>query len=275
MKLRILFVLVTATLASAATAQTEQPPTVRYLVAHRGLFRDAPENTLPAFAACLELRLGFELDIRRSKDGHLVCIHDDDVKRTTNGTGKVADFTLAELRRLDAGASFDPVFRGETIPTLAEVFALLKDRLLAHVLIALDFKIEDETVAAEVVALAKKHGILQHVICIGLTIDQPGLRKKLRAADAKTPIAVLAQTDKDLAAALADAHADWIYVRFVPTAEQVQHIHQAGKRVFLAGVTVSGNEPENWRRAAAAGVDGLLTDYPLDCRRAFRGKSIN
>src|SRR2546426_3765520 len=59
------------------------------LVAHRGLLKHAPENTLASFAACLELRLGFELDIRRTKDGHLVCLHDDDVRRTTNGTGKV------------------------------------------------------------------------------------------------------------------------------------------------------------------------------------------
>jgi len=268
MTYRILLVLATTTAAAPVAAQT--PPAVRHVVAHRGLFHDAPENTLPAFAACLELRLGFELDIRRSKDGHLVCVHDDDVKRTTNGTGKVADLTLAELRKLDAGSSFDPVFRGARVPTLAEVFALFKDRLLAHVLIALDFKIEDTTVAAEVVELARKHGILEHVVCIGLTIDSVPLRKQLRAADARTPIAALAQTEKDLAAALADEHANWIYVRFVPTAEQVQRVHQAGKRVFLAGVTVSGNEPDNWRRAVAAGVDGLLTDYPLDCRRVFR-----
>ena len=54
-------------------------------VAHRGLLRHAPENTLPAFAACLELGMGFELDIRTTKDGYLVVLHDDSVKRTTNG----------------------------------------------------------------------------------------------------------------------------------------------------------------------------------------------
>ena len=54
-------------------------------IAHRGLLRHAPENTLPAFAACLELGMGFELDIRTTKDGHLIVLHDDNVKRTTNG----------------------------------------------------------------------------------------------------------------------------------------------------------------------------------------------
>ena len=86
------------------------------IVGHRGLFKHAPENTLTGFAACLDLSLGFELDVRRSRDGHLVCMHDEDVKRTTNGKGKVADLTLAELRKLDAGAWFAPRFANTMNP---------------------------------------------------------------------------------------------------------------------------------------------------------------
>ena len=74
-------------------------PPQALIVAHRGLLRHAPENTLANFRACLELRLGFEFDVSQTKDGHLVCIHDDTVDRTTNGTGKVADLTLEEIRR--------------------------------------------------------------------------------------------------------------------------------------------------------------------------------
>lgn len=257
---------------SVSAQEKTTSPALRYIVAHRGLFRHAPENTLAAFASCLQLRIGFELDIRRTKDGHLVCLHDDDVQRTTNSRGKVSEFTLAELRKLDAGSRFDPTFRGERVPTLEEAFSLLKSAALDHILIALDFKIEDDTVESDVVQLAKKHGLLQNVICIGRTIDQPQVRKKLRAADSATPIAVLAQTEHDLAAALADEDGRWIYVRFIPTAEQVERIHRAGKRVFIAGVTVSGEEPDNWRRAAEAGVDALLTDFPLECRRSLRGE---
>src|SRR5690242_15524939 len=73
------------------------------IVAHRGLLRHAPENTLANFRACLELRLGFEFDVQRTEDGHLVCIHDETVDRTTDGTGTVAGMTLEQLRRLDAG----------------------------------------------------------------------------------------------------------------------------------------------------------------------------
>ena len=74
------------------------------LISHRGLLRHAPENTLPAFAACLELGIGFELDIRTTKDGQLVVIHDDSVERTTNGPSRsIRDMTLEEVKQLDAG----------------------------------------------------------------------------------------------------------------------------------------------------------------------------
>src|SRR5262245_15041830 len=127
------------------------------LVGHRGLLRQAPENTMAAFTACLELNLGFELDVRRSKDGHLVLVHDADLKRTTSGNGKVADFTLAELKKLDAGGWFDPSFAGEKIPSLDEVFAVVKARG-KQPLVAVDLK--DAGVEADVVRLAKRHRVL-------------------------------------------------------------------------------------------------------------------
>jgi hypothetical protein len=80
----------------------------------------------------------------------------------------------------------------------------------------------------------------------------------------------LAPKGEDLPAALEDAHADWIYVRFVPTVEQVAKVHRANRRGFLSGPLVSGREPENWRRAREAGVDAILTDFPLDCRQVTR-----
>src|SRR5260221_14149991 len=82
-------------------------------VAHRGLLQHAPENTLANFRACLELRLGFEFDVQRTKDGKLVCIHDDTLNRTTNGTAKGVDLTLEEIRRLDSGTWFDSKFAGK------------------------------------------------------------------------------------------------------------------------------------------------------------------
>src|SRR5581483_3251771 len=195
-----------------------------------------------------------------------------DVKRTTDGRGKVAEMTLAELRRLDAGAWFDRAFAGTRVPTLDEVFALLRARSAGPVLVALDIKVDDPTIEADIVGLAKKHGVLERVVCIGRAIDEPAVRRKLRAADPKTPVAVLATADS-LAAALKDADADWVYIRFIPSPEQVAQVHRAGRRVFLSGGLVAGQEAENWQRARTAGVDALLTDYPLQCRQIWRASA--
>ena len=73
----------------APLTQAGEKLALPHIVGHRGLIHHAPENTLAGFAACLELRLGFELDVRRSKDGQLVCVHDETVDRTSNGKGKV------------------------------------------------------------------------------------------------------------------------------------------------------------------------------------------
>lgn len=269
-------VLLTAILSGPAAPPEKKPhqpesrkPAPR-IIGHRGLMFDAPENTLAGFAACLEQRAGFELDIRRSKDGHLVLMHDATVNRTTNGIGRVADLTLAELIKLDAGSWFDPAFAGERVPTLDEVFALLKERIRGSSLVALDIKMNDETLAGDIAKLARKHGVSKQLVCIGLAISDPAIRKALRAADRDISIAVLAQKAEALPTALKDEPADWVYVRFVPTAEQMAEAHKAGKKVFLVGPTVAGREPDNWRSARDAGVDALLTDYPLECRRTWR-----
>lgn len=248
----------------AAIARADVPR----IVGHRGLMRHAPENTVAGFAACFHLRLGIELDIRRSKDGTLVLVHDDDVKRTTNGKGKVSDFTSAELRKLDAGSWFHSKFKNERVPTLDEILRLAS--LQPDALIALDIKFEDDKLAGEIVALAKKHKVLDNVVCIGLAIEDSKLRAKLKAADTKTPVAVLANERKDFSKALDEKNADWIYVRFLPTADEVKQVHSLKKRVFVVGKLVAGHEPENWRRAQDAGVDALLTDYPIECDLLLR-----
>src|SRR5262245_43579832 len=108
------------------------PPLARcadpVLVGHRGLPTHAPEETLATFNACIDLRVGVELDVRRTRDGQLVCLHDPTVDRTTDGKGKLAELSLRELRQLDAGKKFDAAFAGERVPTLDEFFALLHER---------------------------------------------------------------------------------------------------------------------------------------------------
>jgi glycerophosphoryl diester phosphodiesterase len=101
--------------------RTAQPTRVQVL-AHRGGRVDTPENTLAAFGHAIQLGADWlEFDVQMTRDGVLVVIHDDTVDRTTNGTGRVADLTLAEIRALDAG-------QGEKVPTFQEVLDLAQSK---------------------------------------------------------------------------------------------------------------------------------------------------
>ena len=95
--------------------------------AHRGYSAKYPENTMAAFKAALQFNIdGIELDVHETKDGALVVIHDEKVNRTTNGKGYVKDYTLKQIKELDAGSWFNKNFKGEKIPTLKEVLQLVK-----------------------------------------------------------------------------------------------------------------------------------------------------
>lgn len=232
------------------------------IVAHRGLLRHAPENTLSNFRACLELRIGFEFDVQRTKDGYLVCIHDDTVDRTTNGKGQVSELTLEEIQKLDAGSWFDSKFAGEKVPTVEEVLKLVAEYRQHEVLIAVDLKAED--VEEDVVRLSEKHKVLDRLLFIGRTISEPQVRKQIREASTKAHTAAVANNADEFPNALAAAKADWVYFRYLPPKKQLEAVHGAGKRAFIAGATVSGNLPDNWQRAAEVGIDSVLTDYPLE-----------
>lgn len=239
-------------------------------IAHRGLLMHSPENTLANFAACQHLRLGFEFDVRRSKDGTLVCLHDDTLDRTTNGKGPVTETTFAELSQLDAGSGYSPAFRGEKVPSIEQVFHLIGAHPNRFGLFTADMKGEDEKIEQDVVALAKEQKVLNQILFIGRAIDHPEVRTRLRKADPKCHVAALAQTRDDLEKAIADRDSDWVYVRFVPTADDVKKIRAAGKHTIIAGGKVSGEETENWSHCIAAGVNAVLTDYPLDFRTLLR-----
>lgn len=92
-----------------------------YVAAHRGWSEKYPENTMLAYKKAAELGVDqIEIDVRVTRDGELVIIHDATVDRTTNGTGKVGEMTLASIRELDAGSWKGAEFAGERVPTFAE-----------------------------------------------------------------------------------------------------------------------------------------------------------
>ncbi len=235
------------------------------IVAHRGLLLHAPENTLSNFRACLELQLGFELDVERTRDGHLVCIHDATVDRTTDGRGAVADMTLDQIRQLDAGRWFDPRFAGERVPTIDEVFQLIAEQP-REVLIAVDIKAEG--VERDLVALATQHGITDRLLFIGRTISDAALRTRIRELSSDVLTAAVANNPAEFVTALQSASV--VYFRYLPSAQEMAAVRQAGKGSFIAGTLVAGNQPENWLRASELGIDAILTDYPLEWAAMLR-----
>lgn len=103
-------------------------PSKTFIFAHRGNKAYYPENTMAAFKSALDLHSdGIELDVHLSKDGQLMVIHDETIDRTTNGVGKIKDMDVEQLKSFSAGLWFADRFENEKIPTLNEVFELLKE----------------------------------------------------------------------------------------------------------------------------------------------------
>ena len=98
------------------------------VIGHRGAAAAAPENTLASLRKAHELGARWvEFDVKLSRDRHPILAHDDRLERTTNGRGRFADQTLAELRALDAGSWFGPAFAGERVPTFEAALALCRE----------------------------------------------------------------------------------------------------------------------------------------------------
>ena len=127
-------------------------------IPHRGASRAAPPNTLAAFRAALEMGAdGIELDVHLSADGVPVVIHDFWVDAATDGHGRVADLTVAQLKQLDAGAPFGHQFAGERIPLLEEVLNCVGDSTLTNIELK-GTRFRDSKLEEAVVSLLKRHG---------------------------------------------------------------------------------------------------------------------
>ncbi len=144
-------------------------------IAHRGANRLAPEETLEAYHAARKVGVDvLEMDIRRTRDGVLVVMHDGSVDRTTSGSGRIDEMTLAEIKALDAGYNFTTdqgatyPFRGEglTVPTLIEIFETFPDDYMI-----IEIKGDDPTVSADYAAVLREYDRFQSVITA--SFDEP------------------------------------------------------------------------------------------------------
>jgi glycerophosphoryl diester phosphodiesterase len=170
--------------APAAGADTLAPDGQVLNIAHRGASGHAPEETMPAFDKAQAVEADYlELDAQLTADGELVAFHDTKVDRTTDATGKLSDFTLAELQQLDAGSWFneahpdkaDPAFEGLQVPTL--------DQLVARYGTEENYYIEIKSPDAnpglteQLVAWAERHGLVAAEAIVIQSFSQDALER--------------------------------------------------------------------------------------------------
>jgi glycerophosphoryl diester phosphodiesterase len=228
------------------------------IYAHRGASGYAPENTFAAFDRALEMPIdGIETDIRATKDGVLVLLHDATVDRTTNGSGAVADMPLAELQQLDAGSRFAAAYVGQRVPTLAAFL----DRYAGRTRFWLEIKAPGvEAASATMIGERHLHDQVQFT-----SFDFESLRR-LRAASPEASIAFLT---KELAADTLDL------CRSIDVAQISIHNSTLTPAV-MAAVRQAGMDVRTWgiadkdtlRRALALGVYGLTLNWPDWAARA-------
>ena len=130
------------------------------IIAHRGDWRNAPENSLQAYQSCIDAGFdGIEIDVQMTKDSVIVMMHDKTIDRTTTGKGKVSDYTLAELKELYLRSPIGVVTR-QKIPTLDEVLEMAKGKILIQV-------DKWQPVKEKVIEVAKQHGCMNQIILRG------------------------------------------------------------------------------------------------------------
>ncbi|MFD4934135.1 glycerophosphodiester phosphodiesterase [Streptomyces virginiae] len=215
-------------------------------IGHRGVMGVEPENTLRSYLRAE--RCGMDviaLDLRLSKDGALVAVHDPDVDRTTDGSGAVADLTVAELRELDAG-------QGERVPVLEEV--------LDAVRVPIQALVGDVATTTALAALILRHDLTsrievasaQDAVLAETARLVPGVRTVLYAASpgGEAGSVVERASAVGAAAVAVDVHR--------LSLETVDSAHAAGLRV--TGLAV--DTLDLLRLARALGLDGAVTDFP-------------
>ena len=263
----IALILVLVVNADAATVHAanmfgslREPGEPAFIAGHRGDRTTAPENTLPAIAAVLDSGMEFvEIDVQKSLDGVPVLIHDEEVDRTTDGSGLVVELTWAELSALDAGSWYGAEFAGTRIPHFDQFIDLfrgsqkkalveLKGEWTVEQIRPLVSKIYSAGVQNRVIFASFAFATLHHLVEAAPNLPRVIIRKDLAfdpvwLAEFYQAAAVLTR----LQAVEADPGV-------------VNRMHEAGFGLLLYTL----NSEERWSEALAHGVDGIVTDEPSE-----------
>lgn len=221
------------------------------VIAHRGASGYAPENTMAAFRTAYDMGADMvELDVYVSADGALVVMHDDTVDRTTDGTGRIEDMTLAQIQKLDAGVKFDAKFTGERVPTLDEVLSWAADKIEVNI------EIKGAGCEPGIVELVRKYNMADKVIVSSFHHEYLA---KIRELAPEIPIGALIDDVENLDAIIAVCHPDALHPRYMKlNKKQVKQAHELGLKVNVYTV----NDAVTMRMMLQMGADGVITNYP-------------
>ncbi|MEU6475798.1 glycerophosphodiester phosphodiesterase family protein [Streptomyces sp. NPDC047017] len=252
------------------------------VVAHRAGAAYAPENTLPALDKAASLGFSWmENDVQRTKDGELVVIHDDSLRRTTDvervfpgrAPWKVKDFTAAEIARLDAGSWFSPAYAGTRVPTLAQYMRRVERD---HEKLLLEVKNPElyPGIERQTLKVLSDQGWLDHRHLADRLIVQSfsaGSVRTVHDLDPGITTALLgspAVTDLPRCAGFADLinpSYGTLSAGYVSAVHAVRGPHGRPLKVF----TWTIDDAARARTAAGYGVDGIITDKPDVVRTAL------
>lgn len=232
---------------------------------HRGASAYAPMNTIPAFVLAAEQGAdGVELDVQRTKDGHLVIVHDFEVDDTTDGSGTVQEMTLAEIKALDAGSWFDAKFAGTRIPTLGEVFEAVGQRLYINVEIK---SVTEETDGLEALVAKEitRHNMQDRVI---VSSFNPYALRRFRAILPDVPIGFLYVT----------GFMENLWSMMDDVSHEARHPYELMiDEAFMQWAKAKGYRVNTWtvndldraKELRQLGVDMVITDKPIDVIKAL------
>ncbi len=227
-----------------------------FIIGHRGASAAAPENTLAAFAlAQAQGADGIEFDVQLSADGWPVVIHDGRLDRTTNGRGRVQDFTVAQLQELDAG-------EGQSIPTLDELFETLGPHFLYNVELK-TAALRDTGLAAAVADRIQSHGLARQTVVS--SFNPLAVRYARRHLTQSTWVAHLSyKSGFQLLQLFIPVQAVHPHYRMVD-ARYMAWAKKHGWRVNVWTV----DDPAEGQRLADLGVNAIITNKPKLMREAL------
>lgn len=242
------------------------------IIAHKGASGLAPENTMAAFELALEMEVDMiELDVRNTSDEQIIVFHDETLDRTTDGTGLVHDYTLDEIKKLDAGAWFgEAKFVEERVPTLKEVLDYINGRCKVLIEIKhmdhphyhdfaeklIDVIREEENGYDWVILQSYENEYLE----AAHEYDEHVQTKKLLIGEDSTPlIAFYMETRLHLGRAKLEGRLSALNPEYTTlSTRRIFRMHAHGFKVYTYPV----NTREDMVKMMHMGVDGIITDHP-------------